>query len=58
MKGVKIMDKIDKYIIDNLSQDIKLPQSYQNIISNTLKNKKITKRYKFKKIINFFIINL
>lgn len=52
------MDKIDKYIIDDLSQDIKLPQSYQNIISNTLKNKQITKKYRLKKLIHTIITSI
>lgn len=49
------MNNLDRYIIDNLSPDIELPQSYHDIISNTLKNKQLRKKYKFKKLIHTII---
>lgn len=49
------MNNLDRYIIDDLSPDIELPQSYHDIISNTLKNKQLRKRYRLKKLIHIII---
>ena len=40
MKGGILMDNIDKIIIENLSGDIKLPNSFNYSILNALKKKK------------------